>query len=88
MKLTSRDRTMRLAIAAPGTGFALTLDDHVWLFDKDGRITGSVPPRITADEIAEGAPRHQVADSPEQCPICAAFVERNYTHGSAEGEQL
>ena len=81
MKLASRDRSMTLAIAAPGMGFALTLDGHIWLFDRDGRITGSVPPHITAGEIAEGAPRHRVADSPERCPGCVGSVLRNYEGG-------
>ncbi len=84
MKLSSRDRSMRLAIAAPGTGFALTLDGHVWLFDRDGRIAGSVPPLLTADEVAAGVALHKAVSSPERCPGCADFVERNY---SVEGER-
>ncbi len=84
MKLASRDRSMTVSIAAPGTGFALTLDGHLWLFDRDGRITGSVPPPITADEIAAGFARHTAVSSPERCPGCADFVERNY---SVEGER-
>ncbi len=78
MKLRSLDGTMELAVAAPGTGFALTLDGHLWLFDREGRVVGSIPPHLSADEIAEGVPRHVVADSPEQCPGCAPFVAVNY----------
>ncbi len=81
MKLRSLDGTMELAVAAPGTGFALTLDGHLWLFDRDGLIIGSVPAHLTADEIAAGIAKHRVADSPEQRPTCAAFVERNYSTG-------
>ncbi len=76
MKLTSRDRSIRLAIAAPGMGFTLSLDDHLWLFDRDGRITGSIPPHLTADEVAAGVARHTTASIPERCPGCADFVER------------
>ncbi len=74
MKLRSQDGTMELAVAAPGTGFALTLDGHLWLFDRDGNITGSVPPLITAEEIATGRVRHLAVNSPERCPGCAEFV--------------
>ena len=78
MKLQSRDRTMTLSIAAPGTGFALTLDVHVWLFDRDSRIIGSIPPHLTVDEVAAGVARHIAVSSPEACPGCAGFVLANY----------
>jgi hypothetical protein len=77
MKLTSLDGSMTLAVAARGMGFALTLDGHVWLFDRNSRITGSIPPDVTAEEIAEGVPRHRVASSPEGCPGCRPFVRLN-----------
>ncbi len=69
MKLASRDRTLLLTIGAPGTGCALTLDAHVWLFDRDGNPVGSLPPP---------AGRHAAARSPEVCPGCVDFVLRNY----------
>ena len=73
MKLARRDRSMTLAVAAPGMGFALTLDGHLWLWDRDGNITGSVP-------SAEG---HYPASSPQACPRCAPFLEKNYSTGEA-----
>ena len=72
VKLTSRDRSMTLAIAAPGVGLALTLDGHLWLFDRDGNITGSIPPPTG----------HLTVRSPESCPGCVVFVVLN--HGTQE----
>ncbi len=81
MILVSKDGTLTLTIAAPGTGFAVTLEDHVWLFDCDGNITGSVPPLITAEEIATGTVRHLAVSRPERCPGCAGFLAANYGGG-------
>jgi len=77
MKLTSLDGSMTLALAVPGMGFALTLNGHVWLFDRDGRITASIPPFITPEQIAGVVEGHLNVSSPERCPGCKAFVQRN-----------
>ena len=78
MKLASRDRSMTLAIAAPGMGFTLTLDGHLWLFDRSGQITGSIPPLITVEEVAAGIAKHRTVASPEHCPGCVVFVVFDY----------
>ena len=65
---------MSLSIAAPGTGFAVRLDEHVWLFDRDGRITASLPPPVTAEELATETVKHTTVSSPERCPGCRDFV--------------
>lgn len=68
MKIASLDRSMSLSVAAPGCGFALTLDGHAWLFDKDGEIRGSIIPVETTSHVA--------LSRIERCPICVAFIER------------
>jgi hypothetical protein len=70
MKLASLDKSMSLNIASPGMGMAVTLSGHVWLFDRDGNIVGSLPPR--------DPPKHIAMSEPERCPGCAAFVVRDY----------
>ena len=75
MKLSSRDGTLSLTIGTPGTGFALTVDGHLWLFDAQGNVTGSILPRSL----------HQAADGPDHCPGCARWIIRNY--GSSQGDE-
>lgn len=52
MRIASLDKTMSLSIAAPVCGFTLTLDSHLWLFDRDGRIVGSIIDAKPNDHIA------------------------------------
>ncbi len=87
MKLRSLDGTLTLNIVAPGIGFVLTLDGHSWLFDRDGRCTGSLPPFVITELIATGTVKHATVSSPECCPGCKDFAERNYTRYSVEGER-
>ena len=46
MKLSSRHQTLALTIGAPSTGLGVSLDNHLWLFDQNSKITGNVPPLI------------------------------------------
>jgi hypothetical protein len=67
VKCISRDGTLLLSITAPGSGFSVTLDGHIWLFDRDANIVGSLPP-----------PRgHLALRHPENCPGCAEFILRS-----------
>ena len=77
MKLSSQDGTLSLTIGTPGTGFALAVDGHLWLFDAQGNVTGSILPRSL----------HQTADGPDHCPGCARLVVRNYGSFPQEGEE-
>lgn len=68
MRVTSLDKSMSLSVAAPGCGFTLTLDSHLWLFDHDGRIAGSI--------VAPEPNGHIAVRAIERCPICVAFMKR------------
>lgn len=69
MKCISRDGSMLLSITAPSIGFSVTLDGHIWLFDRDANVVGSLPPPSG----------HLALRSPENCPGCAAFIIRSYS---------
>jgi hypothetical protein len=71
VKCISRDGTLLLSITAPGIGFALTLDGHTWMFDRNAMVVGSLPP----------PPRHLALHHPENCPGCAEFVVRIRAQG-------
>jgi hypothetical protein len=64
MQLTSRDKTLSIHISAPGAGFVVRLEGHDWIFDRKGRISGSVPSR-----------GHLPVTNPRACPGCAEFVK-------------
>jgi hypothetical protein len=70
VKCISRDGTMLLSITAPASGFSVTLDGHTWLFDRDARIVGSLPP-------PKG---HLALRNPENCPGCLEFIIRSRGH--------
>ncbi len=76
MKLQSADATLAISVGAPGSGFILEVQRHVWVFNAAGEITADFPP--------EG---HQSANSPQFCPLCRGFVVANYglpSHGKEQ----
>ncbi|MFZ0334287.1 MAG: hypothetical protein WAN10_15945 [Candidatus Acidiferrales bacterium] len=73
MRITSADRTLSILIASPGLGYVVTVDGHAWFFDRDSNVATNVLPDPEAG--------HQAGRSPERCPACSRFVQRDYPKG-------
>ncbi len=76
MKIASLDKSIALSISTPGLGMTLTLSGHAWLFDRDGRIVGSITPVEPS--------RHLAVREIERCPACRPFIELHFSGGNGQ----
>jgi len=75
VKFVSLDRTVSLAIDSPGMGFTVSIDrhDHVWTFNRDGKIVEGL--------VKVGGKHSLAARRPQECPGCSAFLVTNHRTG-------